>query len=63
MKRKYIGVIFIIIGTLLAVWGYDHYDSAGSQLSRAVGGDMPLEAWIGLLGGALCVLLGILKIK
>ena len=63
MNNKYVGIILIIVGVALAVWGYDVYDSAGSQVSRALSGDTPLEAWIGLIGGAICIAIGILKVK
>lgn len=63
MNNRYIGIILIIVGVSLAVWGYNVYDSAGSQVSRALSGDTPLEAWAGMIGGAICVAIGILKIK
>lgn len=58
-----IGVVLIVIGVALAVWGYGVYDSAGSQITRALNGDAPLEAWAAMVGGAICALLGIMKIK
>jgi len=63
MNKKYIGIILIIIGVALLVWGYNVYDSAGSQLSRAFSGNTSVKAWIGLVGGAICVIIGILKVK
>lgn len=63
MNNKYIGIILIIIGVALAFWGYNIYDSTGSQVSRALSGDTPIEAWAGMIGGAICVATGIYKIK
>jgi len=63
MNNKIIGIILIIVGGALAFWGYDIYDSAGSQVSRAFSGDTPIEAWAGMVGGAICVVIGILKVK
>lgn len=63
MNNKIIGIILIILGTALAIWGYDIYDSAGSQITRAFNGDTPLEAWAGMVGGALCILVGVSKVK
>ncbi|MEJ2142262.1 MAG: DUF3185 family protein [Gammaproteobacteria bacterium] len=63
MNKKIIGIALIIIGVALVVWGYNIYDSAGSQFSRALSGDTPLEAWAGMVGGAICLVLGILKVK
>jgi len=63
MSNKYIGIILIVIGVALAIWGYNIYDSAGSQVSRAFSGDTPIEAWAGMAGGVICIIIGILKVK
>jgi TRAP-type C4-dicarboxylate transport system permease small subunit len=63
MNNKYIGITLIIAGIALAIWGYEIYDSAGSQVSRALSGDAPIEAWAGMIGGAVCAAVGIYKIK
>jgi uncharacterized membrane protein YidH (DUF202 family) len=63
MKNKIIGIVLIIAGVALAVWGYNIYDSVGSQISRTLSGDAPLEAWAGMVGGVICVVIGITKVK
>ena len=63
MNRKVIGIILIIVGVALVAWGYNIYDSAGSQLTRALSGDTPIEAWLGIVGGAIAVVIGIKRIK
>jgi uncharacterized membrane protein YidH (DUF202 family) len=63
MNNKIIGIILLVIGVALAAWGYNIYDSVGSQLSRALSGDTPVKAWAGMVGGAICIVTGILKIK
>ncbi|TXR54430.1 DUF3185 family protein [Reinekea thalattae] len=63
MKNKYIGIILIVIGTVLAYWGYQEFDSAGSQFNRALGGDISMEALVGLVGGAVCIVVGIFRVK
>ena len=63
MKSRQIGIVLIVIGAALIFWGYSVYDSAGSQVSRALSGDTPIEAWVGLVSGAVCVILGILRVK
>ena len=63
MNKKYIGIVLIVVGVALVVWGYNIYDSAGSQISRAISGDAPIEAWVGMVGGVICVAIGILKVK
>ncbi|GAA78344.1 hypothetical protein P20495_0835 [Pseudoalteromonas sp. BSi20495] len=45
MSNKIIGIVLIVIGIALIMWGYDVYDAAVSQLSRAFSGDTPIEAW------------------
>ncbi len=63
MNNKIIGIVLIVIGVALAMWGYNIYDSATSQIGRALSGDTPIEAWAGMVGGAICILVGILKVK
>jgi len=63
MNNKTIGIVLIVVGVALAAWGYNVYDSMGSQVSRALSGDTPIEAWAGMVGGAICLVLGILKAK
>ncbi|WP_105168337.1 DUF3185 family protein [Pseudoalteromonas sp. T1lg23B] len=63
MNSKLIGIILIIAGVALVAWGYNIYDSAESQLGRALSGETPVEAWVGMVGGAICLALGIFKIK
>ncbi|CAM3993851.1 DUF3185 family protein [Pseudoalteromonas byunsanensis] len=63
MNSKLIGIIFIIAGVALVAWGYNIYDSAQSQLGRALSGETPIEAWVGMVGGAVCIVFGIFRIK
>ena len=63
MNNKIIGIVLIIVGVALALWGYNIYDSASSQIGRALSGDTPMEAWAGMVGGAICLVIGIFKVK
>ncbi|UJF20400.1 DUF3185 family protein [Shewanella sp. OMA3-2] len=63
MNNKIIGIILIAAGVAFAIWGYNVYDSASSQVTRAINGDTPIEAWLGMVGGAIAVLIGLTKIK
>lgn len=63
MSNKIIGVALIIVGVGLVAWGYNIYDSFGSQVSRTLSGDAPIEAWAGMVGGAICIIIGIFKLK
>lgn len=62
-NNKMIGIALFVIGAGLLFWGYDIYDSAGSQVNRAIGGEAPMKAYVLLIGGAVCAILGILKLK
>lgn len=63
MNKKIIGIVLIILGVALVAWGYNIYDSAGSQLTRALNGDTPMEAWAGMVGGVISVVIGIASMK
>jgi uncharacterized membrane protein YidH (DUF202 family) len=63
MNKKIIGIILIVVGVTLALWGYNIFDSASSQISRAFSGDAPIEAWLGMPGGAICIAIGITKLR
>ena len=63
MNNKILGIVLIIVGVALAMWGYDIYNSAGSQISRTLSGDTPIEALAGMIGGAIAVIVGITKLK
>lgn len=63
MNNKTIGIVLIIIGVALAFWGYSIYDSVGAQVGRALSGDIPIEAWAGMVGGIICFVIGISKVK
>ena len=63
ITNKTIGIVLIIIGAALALWGYNIYDSAGSQINRALSGNTPIKAWAGIVGGAICLVIGIIKVK
>jgi drug/metabolite transporter (DMT)-like permease len=63
MNNKIIGIVLIVLGVALALWGYDVFDSASSQISRAFSGDTPIEAWLGMVGGVICAAVGISKIR
>ena len=63
MNKKIIGIALIIVGVALTAWGYNIYDSASAQIGRALSGDTPFEAWAGMVGGAICIAVGVLKIK
>ena len=34
MNNKIVGIVLIVVGAALALWGYNVYDSAGAQITR-----------------------------
>ncbi|MBW3164836.1 DUF3185 family protein [Ferrimonas balearica] len=63
MNNKILGIVLIVAGVALAFWGYNIYDSASSQVTRALSGDTPMEAWAGMVGGAILALVGLTRLK
>lgn len=63
MNNKIVGIVLVVIGIALAVWGYNIYDSASSQITQAISGDVPIEAWAGMVGGVICIVFGASKIR
>jgi uncharacterized membrane protein YidH (DUF202 family) len=63
MNNKLLGFVLIVVGMALALWGYNVFDSAGAQISRALSGDTPIEAWLGMIGGVICIAVGIGKLR
>ena len=61
--NKLIGIALIILGAGLIFWGYDIYDAASSQIKRALSGDTPIEAWAGMGGGLLLMIIGATRLK
>lgn len=55
--------IVLIFGIALFIWGYNIYGSAGSQVSQTLSGDTPIEAWAGMISGAIFVATGVLKLS
>lgn len=63
MNNKIIGIVLIVVGVPLALWGCDVLDSASSQIRSTFSGDTPIEAWLGIVGVVICTTVGISKIR
>ncbi|HCM04617.1 MAG TPA: hypothetical protein DIC30_01275 [Oceanospirillales bacterium] len=63
MNNKIIGIVLIVVGAALAMWGYNIYDSASSQITRALSGDIPIEALAAMVGGVISILIGATRLK
>jgi hypothetical protein len=55
--QKITGIVFLVVGIVLIVWGHNMAQSVGGQLQNAFTGspgDKPMWCYIG--GGVLCAL-------
>lgn len=59
---KMIGFALLLIGALLLYWGYQAHESMGSQVTELVTGSPSDKAMWLLLGGAGCVVVGLLAV-
>jgi hypothetical protein len=57
MKRS-ISIAILIAGVLLLYFGYQEYNSLGSELDQAFGGAGSTESILMLIGGAIAIVLG-----
>ena len=63
MNRKCVGFAFIVLGIALIVTGYKRCDSTRSHISRVCRGDASIDAWIGIAGGSVCLVIAIVEIR
>lgn len=59
--NRIMGAILIVLGVFLILWGYDTYSSPATQLSRSLGGTMPLQVWVGIIAGIMNLFVGYRK--
>ena len=56
--RTMLGMLIVMLGVLLMIWGLDAYDSFASQVSRLfTGSPTDKSQWL-LIGGAFALLVG-----
>ena len=60
-NSKMIGVVLLVVGVVLLVWGIDVYGAFGSKLGRTISGDISNKALILFASGGICAGLGIYK--
>ena len=59
-NRKLIGLVLLVVGIGLAVWGYRMSESLGSQLNEALTGSFGDKVMMLYIGGAACIVAGLL---
>jgi hypothetical protein len=59
MNAKLLGIVLIVVGAGLAIWGYQMSDSLVSEVSEAFTGALPDEVMIRYIAGAACIAVGV----
>ena len=54
------GVLLIVFGLMLLVWGYEIYSSPDPEASTTI---PPFQAWVGMIVGTVNIFVGIIKLK
>ena len=62
MNNKIIGIVLLIVGVALLVWGYNISQSLSGQLSQTFSGSPGDKAMYMYIGGAICAALGIFSL-
>jgi hypothetical protein len=62
-NNKLIGIILLVVGVVLIVQGLNEYGAFGSKLSRAISGEISLRTLAFFIGGGVCAVLGINKLR
>jgi len=57
--KSLIGVVLLIVGVGLAIWGYQLSDSVESQLNELVSGSPTDKVMLMYIGGAVCAAIGL----
>ena len=58
-NSKLIGVILLVVGVGLAIWGYQLSGSVGSQLTKAISGSHTDKVMMMYIGGAVSAIAGL----
>ncbi len=62
MNNKIIGIVLLVIGVALLVWGYNISESVSGQVSQAFSGSPGDKAMFMYIGGAICAAIGIFSL-
>jgi len=56
---KIAGIILLVLGAGLAIWGFQQSGSVGSQVTRAISGSDSDEVMLLYISGAVCFVVGL----
>jgi uncharacterized membrane protein len=62
-RMKIIGIILVVLGIGLAIWGYQLSDSVQSQITQAVTGSNTDKVMILYIAGAISFIVGIYQLS
>ena len=62
VPKKLIGIIFLVVGVGLAIWGYQESEGLQSQLSSAFTGSHSDNVMMLYIGGAACIVIGLVLV-
>ncbi|MGA2526645.1 MAG: DUF3185 family protein [Smithellaceae bacterium] len=57
-----IGIILLVVGIGLLLWGINLYGAFGNKLARTFSGSSSNETMIFLIAGAVCTILGVMML-
>jgi hypothetical protein len=58
-QSKLLGIILVVLGAGLVIWGYDMTGSTANELTRALTGSSTDEVMYRYIGGAVCLAAGL----
>jgi len=61
-SSQLIGIILLVAGIALLVWGFNLYGAFTNKLTRAIDGSVDGKTVAVLVGGGVCSLLGLFKL-
>lgn len=62
MNNKIIGIVLLVVGIALFIWGYNMSQAAGEQIREAWTGSFSDKATWLMIGGGILGLVGILQL-
>ena len=61
--NKLIGIVLVVVGVGLLLWGFNLYDAFSSRVSRIVTGSPPDKTVVILIAGAVCAAAGVFQLS
>lgn len=59
MNNKIIGLVLLVVGVVLLYFGYEAYQSVGSEISQALSGTPTDKSLALLIGGGVVTVVGL----